>query len=116
MRIPVTVITPLLLVCLAGRVAGQDTVRLTERFEPGHVSKVDVGVKLTGKLAVPTEKGKSPRLVTLTGNSRVVYDERVLSADAPGCSRPFASTARSSSSASSATRAGRRHPSVGAHA
>ena len=74
----------LLLVPLAGRVAGQEAVTLSERFEPGHISKVDVGVKLSGKLAVPTDKAKAPQLVALTGHSRVTYDERVLAADEPG--------------------------------
>ena len=30
---------------------------LREKFEPGHLSRVDVGVKLSGKLAIPTERG-----------------------------------------------------------
>jgi len=76
--------TLLLLVRLVSPVAGQDPLTLAERFEPGAISRVEVSVKLSGKLAVPAGKDKSPRLVALTGNSRVSYDERVLAADEPG--------------------------------
>jgi hypothetical protein len=63
----------------------EEPVTLAEKFEPGHLSKVEVSVKLTGKLAVPpTEKGKAPQLVPLSGVSRVVYEERVLPPDEPG--------------------------------
>src|SRR5262249_19519338 len=64
-----------------GRASAQEAVTLAEKFEPGHVSKVEVAVKLTGKLAVPTEKGKPPQLVPLSGTSRVSYEERVLPPD-----------------------------------
>jgi hypothetical protein len=84
MRTIPILITLLLSTALAGRGAAQEAVILAERFEPGHVSKVDVGVKLSGKLAVPTGKGKPPQLVPLTGNSRITYDERVLSPDEAG--------------------------------
>src|SRR5262245_21025422 len=86
MRASPTLITMtiVLLILLAGRAAGQEAVTLSERFEPGHISKVDVGVKLSGKLAVPTDKAKAPQLVSMTGHSRVTYDERVLAADEPG--------------------------------
>ncbi|MFL6113210.1 MAG: hypothetical protein ACJ786_17905, partial [Catenulispora sp.] len=40
-------------------------------------------MKLTGRLAVPLEKGKPPQVVTLAGESRLLYDERVLAADEP---------------------------------
>src|SRR5687768_16870944 len=84
MRAIPILITLLLSTALAGRGAAQEAVILAERLEPGHVPKVDVGVTLSGKLAVPTEKGKPPQLVPLTGNSRITYDERVLSPDEAG--------------------------------
>ena len=84
MRTSSIFITSLLIPALAGRGAAQDPVILTEKFEPGHVSKVDVAVKLSGKLAVPTEKGKPPKLVPLTGNSHITYEERVLAPDETG--------------------------------
>jgi len=69
----------------APTVRAQDAITLAEKFEPGHTSKVDVVVKLTGKLAVPsTGKGKAPELVMLTGVSRLTYEERVLQPDDPG--------------------------------
>lgn len=84
MRTTSILITSLLMTALAGRGRAQDSLLLAEKFEPGHVSKVDVGVKLSGKLAVPAEKSKPPKLVTLTGNSHITYDERVLSPDEAG--------------------------------
>jgi hypothetical protein len=80
MRLP----SLLLPFALTQPVAGQEMIALVEKFEPGHVSKVEVGVKLTGKLALPAEKGKTPQLVALTGASRVSYDERLLAPDEPG--------------------------------
>ncbi|HJZ54642.1 MAG TPA: hypothetical protein VKE74_06765 [Gemmataceae bacterium] len=76
---------PALLVCgilgLAGRASGQDAVTLAESFQPGRAYRVDVQVKLTGRLAVPLEKGKPPQVVTLSGESRLLYDERILAPD-----------------------------------
>ncbi len=64
--------------------SAQDAVVLHEKYDPGHTSKVDVVVKLTGKLAVPLQKGKAPELVTIAGVSRVTYEERVLVPDDVG--------------------------------
>ena len=69
---------------VAGLAHAQEAVTLQERFEPGHTSKVDVVVKLTGKLSVPLQKGKAPELVSIAGVSRVTYEERVLVPDDVG--------------------------------
>jgi hypothetical protein len=74
----------LLLVHATGPLPAQESIRLVEEFPPGHTSRVEVTVKLTGKLVVPLEKGKAPQLVSLSGSSRVVYDERLLPPDEPG--------------------------------
>jgi len=84
MSAPPFVITLLALVAFSGSSAAQETVTLAEKVEAGHLSRVEVNVKLSGKLAIPTEKGKAPQLVTVTGQSRVSYDERVLPPDEPG--------------------------------
>jgi hypothetical protein len=63
---------------IAWPASAQDPVRLQEEFRPGHAYQVDVQVKLTGKLALPTEKGKPAQLVPLEGVSKLVYDERML--------------------------------------
>ena len=84
MRAITSVVSAMFLALFPGRVSSQEAITLTEKTDPNHVSKVDVAVKLTGKLAVPTEKGKAPHLVAITGNSRVVYEERVLAPDEPG--------------------------------
>jgi hypothetical protein len=65
-------------------VSTQDAVTLAEKFDPGHSTKIEVSVKLTGKLVVPAQKGKAPELVTVLGVSRLAYEERVLPADDPG--------------------------------
>jgi hypothetical protein len=70
------------LVALGAPAALAQDVTLSEPFKPGHTTKVDVRVKVTGKLALPsTEKGKAGRLVTITGTSKLAYDERLLAPD-----------------------------------
>ena len=66
---------------LSGRAVAQE-VTLAEPFKPGHTTKVEIQVKLTGKLALPsTEKGKPGQLVTVAGTSKLAYEERVLQPD-----------------------------------
>ncbi|VTR93459.1 Uncharacterized protein OS=Pirellula staleyi (strain ATCC 27377 / DSM 6068 / ICPB 4128) GN=Psta_2561 PE=4 SV=1 [Gemmata massiliana] len=72
-------LTVLFVAALASRASAQDAVTLAEPFKPGHTTKVEVQVKLTGKLALPsTEKGKAPQLVPVSGTSKLVYEERLL--------------------------------------
>jgi hypothetical protein len=78
---------PVVLLLACGPQAVAQEVTLAERFEPGHTYKVAAEVRLTGKLAVPVEKGKPPQLVNVVGASRLVYDERVLAADEPGATK-----------------------------
>jgi hypothetical protein len=73
----------LLLCSLVGSTTAQEAITLTEKFPVDQVSKVDVAVKLTGRLALPPQKGKTPEVVMLAGTSRLTYDERILSPD-PG--------------------------------
>jgi hypothetical protein len=61
---------------------GAQEVRLTESFKPNHTTKVDVRVKVTGKIALPpTEKGKPGRVVSIEGTSTLIFEERVLAPD-----------------------------------
>ena len=72
----------LFLASLATHASAQEAVTLSEPFKPGHTTKVEVQVKLTGKLALPpTEKGKAPQLVAVAGTSKLVYEERLLKPD-----------------------------------
>ncbi len=71
----------LLLWALAGPSDAQDAVKINEEFKSGHASKVDVVVRLDGKLTLPIEKGKAPQLVSVSGKSHLVYEERVLPSD-----------------------------------
>ena len=53
------------------RAVGQE-VTLAEPFKPGHTTKIEIQVKLTGKLALPsTEKDKPGQLVTVAGTSKL---------------------------------------------
>lgn len=74
---------PLLILATLARATGaQEAFKLAEPFRPGHTTKVEVQVRLTGKLALPaTEKGKSGQLVPITGASKLVYEERLLDPD-----------------------------------
>ena len=61
----------------------QDAVALAEEFKPGYATKVDIAVSLGGKLTVPGDgKGKAPQVLPVAGRSHIVYEERVLPADA----------------------------------
>ncbi|MBI1914438.1 MAG: hypothetical protein HYS12_06825 [Planctomycetes bacterium] len=60
-------------------------VRLSERFPVGYQYQVRTRVQLSGSLAVPGEKGKlAPKPVSITGESAIDYDERVLALDRDG--------------------------------
>jgi hypothetical protein len=77
-RLPVAAFS---LFCLPAPASAQETTTLAESFRPGHAYKVDVSVKIDGKLALPTERGKPPPLVPVVGVSRLTYDERLLESD-----------------------------------
>lgn len=64
----------------------QDRVRLAEAFRPGDLYNVESRVRLTGRLTVPVEPGKPGTPVELSGESRVGYAERLMTAD-PGNER-----------------------------
>lgn len=69
-------------VIVAGGGLSAQEVALAEPFKPGHTSRVEVRVKVAGKLALPsTAKGKAGQLVELAGTSSVTYEERVLTPD-----------------------------------
>jgi hypothetical protein len=79
-------IGPPLLVLLATaglphRATAQEGVTLAEGFRPGHAYRVDVQVKVTGKLAVPAGKDQPPQVVPIDGASHLTYDERILDSD-----------------------------------
>jgi len=72
----------LLLLASLGVPAAAQEVTLAEPYKPGHTTKVEIQVKVTGKLALPsTEKGKPGQLVTIAGTSKLTYEERVLQPD-----------------------------------
>jgi hypothetical protein len=66
---------------MVGVSVAQEPVKMTESFQSGHATKVDVSVRLDGRLSVPTEKGKAAQLIPVSGRSHVVYEERVLPTD-----------------------------------
>jgi hypothetical protein len=81
----------LLLTCLGvaiGALAGpaavaQNPVTLAERFDTAEAYRVELKVRLAGRLAIPREPGKPPEVLPMSGESTVTYDERVLSSDEP---------------------------------
>ena len=68
---------------LAAPALAQAPITLAERFDPADPYRVELKVSLSGRLALPTEKGKPPEVLPMTGSSTLVYDERVLPADDP---------------------------------
>jgi hypothetical protein len=74
----------LVLATFAHPSSAQQAIKLSENFKPGHVYQVEVEVKLTGRLALPAEKGKPPQPVQIDGASRLQYDERILEPDEAG--------------------------------
>jgi hypothetical protein len=63
----------------------EEPVRLEEKFPAGYQYHVNIRVDLTGNVALPAEKGKDvPKPITITGDSAIEYDERVLTVDNDG--------------------------------
>ncbi len=66
----------------AGPARAEEAVRLQERLAPDHQYQVRTRVQLSGSLTVPAEKGKpAPRPLSLTGESAIDYDERILTVE-----------------------------------
>ena len=62
--------------------AAQEAITLAESFPAGYEHHVTTHVDLKGELLVPVEPDKPPKLVKMTGQSMIDYDERILPADA----------------------------------
>jgi len=71
----------IILCVVSGALNAQELFKLNEEFKPDQAVKVDVFVRLDGKLSVPMEKGKEPQLIQISGKSRVVYEERLLASE-----------------------------------
>jgi hypothetical protein len=86
-REPVATGTLVFTACLALTPAArsEDAVRLAEAFRPGYLYRVSVRVDLSGSLLPPAGKGQpSAKPLTLSGDSAIEYDERVLTVDKDG--------------------------------
>lgn len=68
-----------LMLIMTDSVISQETFRLEERFREGYEYAVQSRVELSGTLTTPTTKDGKPKKVSLTGQSSIDYDERVLS-------------------------------------
>ncbi len=66
---------------LAGSARSQDAILFAEKFDPAEPYRVELKVRLSGRLAVPTEKGKAPQVLPISGSSTLIYDERPLAAE-----------------------------------
>lgn len=79
---------PLLFLASLTTSAAAQEVTLSETFKPGHTTKVELQVKLTARLAVPSQEGdkgkekdKKGRIIAVAGKSNLVFEERVLEPD-----------------------------------
>jgi hypothetical protein len=82
MRIFAQRLVPVLLLAFLASPAVADEVTLSEPFKPDSTTRVEVQVKISGKLTLPpTGKDNSPRQATVTGTSKLMYEERLLQAD-----------------------------------
>jgi hypothetical protein len=61
----------------------QNPVTLAETFDTADPYRVELKVRLSGRLAIPQEPGKPPQVLPMTGESTLIYDERVLPPDEP---------------------------------
>ena len=63
----------------------EDPLRLLEVFPSGYQYHVSTRVELSGSLTLPAEKGKAtPKPLSVSGDSAIEYDERVLTVDKNG--------------------------------
>jgi hypothetical protein len=69
-------------------ISAQDAITLTEAFAPGTQYTVNLKTDMTGELTLPSSGGsKAPQTVAMTGSSKLVYTERVLTAAEGGALR-----------------------------
>jgi hypothetical protein len=62
--------------------AAEEAILLREKFPAGYHYHVSTRVQLSGTLAPPPEMGKgTPKAISITGDSAIEYDERILEAD-----------------------------------
>jgi len=59
----------------------QEAIRLSETIRPGYQYHIESRVRLTGKLAIPIGPDKPVETVSMSGESTLVYDERILPGD-----------------------------------
>ena len=73
----------LVVLLLPGVVAAQP-LRLQEQFPVGYGYRISSRVDLSGQLIPPAGMGQPGKAITVSGNSAIDYDERVLEADREG--------------------------------
>ena len=84
-RLLIALSLPAALLVPAARTSAEEAVRLHEEFPPGYQYHVSTRVELSGSLTLPPEKGKpAPKPLTVSGESAIEYDERVLAPAADG--------------------------------
>lgn len=72
-------------VSLVATTRAEEPVRLVEAFPAGYSYHVSSRVELSGSVTLPAEKDKPvPKPLTVTGESAIEYDERVLTLDKEG--------------------------------
>jgi hypothetical protein len=85
-RLPIVLFLPAAaLLAVAAAASAEEAVRLREEFPAGYQYHVSTRVELSGSLTLPAEKGKAaPKPLTVSGDSAIEYDERVLAPAADG--------------------------------
>jgi hypothetical protein len=71
-------LVPLTTLLAFGGARADEPMRLRETLVPGNQYRVSSRVDISGKLALPAEKGQAARTLELSGKSAIDYDERVL--------------------------------------
>ena len=69
------------MVFLSATASAQAPIALAERFDTSEPYRVELKVRLAGRLALPVEPGKPPQVLPVIGASTLTYDERPLPRD-----------------------------------
>jgi hypothetical protein len=78
-RLPLSSFLILTLWLMPSRAWSEEPIPLREQFPPGYQYHVSTRVELSGSLALPAVKGQpAPKSLTVTGDSAIEYDERIL--------------------------------------
>lgn len=73
----------IIVVSLGISAAAQDAVTLVERFDTAQPYRVELRVRINGRLALTPKKGEATKILPIEGDSTLIYDERMIPSDDP---------------------------------